>query len=215
MPSEMASSKNFGVRKREAIGIVKSMVEVECPRQVSCADLLILAAREAVAMSGGPWIRVPLGRRDSVTTSYELADASLPPSNTGVDGMLHILGEKGMTVEESEGEHAAEMDPGFEAFLKLSCPQGSLTSNSSFVGNDLTDFVFDNQYYRDTMGGRGVLKIDAYMAMDPRTAPIMAHFANNKDDFYQAFISAFVKLSSTGVLTGNQGVVRKSCNAID
>lgn len=99
---EMHSSKNFGIIKRELISIVKSMVEAQCPQQVSCADILILAAREAVAMTGGPWIEVPLGRRDSSTTpSYELADAMLPSPTTGVDEMLEIFSKKGMTLEES------------------------------------------------------------------------------------------------------------------
>nr|POE81013.1 peroxidase 29 [Quercus suber] len=100
--SEMASVRNFGIRKRELISIVKSMVEAACPQKVSCADILILAAREAVAMSGGPHIEVPLGRKDSFTTpSYQQADAWVPPATTGVDDMLHIFTSKGMTIQES------------------------------------------------------------------------------------------------------------------
>ncbi|XVF28201.1 hypothetical protein REPUB_Repub15cG0008600 [Reevesia pubescens] len=37
---EMGSAKNFGIRKRELISTVKSMVEAHCPQQVSCADIL-------------------------------------------------------------------------------------------------------------------------------------------------------------------------------
>jgi peroxidase len=98
----MTSVKNFGIRKRELISILKSMVEASCPQQVSCADLLILAAREAVAMSGGPRIKVPLGRRDSsIAPSYELADALIPPATIGVNDTLHLFTSKGMTIEES------------------------------------------------------------------------------------------------------------------
>lgn len=65
------------------------MVEAQCPKQVSCADILVLAAREAVALSGGPRIKVPLGRRDSPQIpTYELADAFLPPATAGVTDML-------------------------------------------------------------------------------------------------------------------------------
>ena len=103
MSSEMASVRNFKIRKRELINIVKSTVEAACPRQVSCADILILAAREAVAMSGGPHKEVPLGRKDSFTApSYQQADAWIPPATTtGVDDMLHIFTSKGMTIQES------------------------------------------------------------------------------------------------------------------
>lgn len=102
MSSEMAAGKNFGIRKRESINILKSMVDLECPQQVSCADILVLAGREAVVMSGGPQIIVPLGRRDSpVAPSYKLADSLLPSAAIGVDGMLQLFAKKGMTVEES------------------------------------------------------------------------------------------------------------------
>lgn len=100
--SEMRSRKNFGIRHRESVSMLKSMVEAKCPQQVSCADILILAARDAVAVSGGPHIKVPLGRKDSLLIpSYKLADSLIPPSTIGVDGMLQIFAKKGMTVEES------------------------------------------------------------------------------------------------------------------
>lgn len=78
------------------------MVEAACPLKVSCADILVLAAREAVTLSLGPRIAVPLGRRDSsVAPSSKVADALLPPVSIGVDGMLRLFAGKGMTVEES------------------------------------------------------------------------------------------------------------------
>lgn len=102
LSSEMASMKNFGIRRRKTIGLLKSMVEAACPNQVSCADILILAAREAVVTSGGPHIKVPLGRRDSsLSPSYQLANALLPLSTIGVQEMLQIFTNKGMSIEES------------------------------------------------------------------------------------------------------------------
>lgn len=98
----MRSSKNFGIRKREAVNLLKSVVEGQCPQQVSCADILILAAREAISLSGGPRIDVPLGRRDSSKPpNSSLADSSLPPPNMGVDDMLHLFAQKGLSIEES------------------------------------------------------------------------------------------------------------------
>ncbi|XP_058076715.1 peroxidase 29 [Magnolia sinica] len=236
--SEMASAKNFGIRGRESIGIIKSMVEKECPQTVSCSDILVLAARDAVASSGGPQIRVPLGRRDAITSSYHLADASLPLSTTGVDEMLRIFTAKGMSVEESVAilgahtigithcinvidsldrpkSHNRRTESHFQSFLKFSCPKAIPAAKSFFVGNDLTNFAFDNQYYRDTISGRGNLRIDSDMTTDPRTAPIVACFAVDQAYFFQSFTSAFLKLSSYSVLTGNQGGVHRSCNRVD
>ncbi|KAK1385568.1 Peroxidase [Heracleum sosnowskyi] len=194
----------------------------------------ILAAREAVALSLGPYISVPLGRRDSsVAPSSEVADALLPPGTIGVDGMLQLFAGKGMTVEESVaimGAHTlgvthcvnildrlagdTNMSPAFEALLRLSCPFGSFTPNTSFVLNDPTTLLFDNHYYWNTLRGHGVLKIDADLATNPITSPFVQQFAANQGEFYRAFSSAFVKLSSYGVLTGEQGMIRRSCNKI-
>ena len=66
-----------------------------------------------------------------------------------------------------EGDKAQEMEPRFEAFLRLNCPKWSLTSNLTFVLNDPTTFIFDNLYYMNAMGGRGVLRIDVEMVLDP------------------------------------------------
>ncbi|KAL1832598.1 hypothetical protein ACET3Z_002249 [Daucus carota] len=232
---EIISSKNFGVRKLEHINYIKSMVEAACPSKVSCADILVLAAREAVALSLGPRIPVPLGRRDStVAPSNKAADTLLPPVSINVDGMLQLFAGKGMTVEEAVaimGAHSLgvthcvnildrlarvdkNMSPGFEVSLRLSCPFGSLTPNTSFVLNDPTTLMFDNHYYWSTLRGRGVLKIDADLATDPRTLPFVQRFAANEGEFFRAFSSAFVKLSSYGVLTGKQGMIRRSCNRI-
>lgn len=237
-PLEITSSKNYGIRKREAISMIKYMVEEECPQQVSCADILILAARDAVVLSGGPHIKVPLGRRDSYSSpSYKVADSSLPSPNIGVGGMLRVFASKGMNIEESVaimGAHtigvthcfnilsrlykpnqkdkmANRMEPGFALLLRLTCPQQSLTTNITFVVNDATSFLFDNHYYKHSMVGRGVLRIDADMSSDARTARIVSRFANNEDAFFRAFSSAFVKLSSYRVLTGSDGVVREYC----
>ncbi|KAK6913681.1 hem peroxidase [Dillenia turbinata] len=238
---EMASSRNLAIQKREAINAIKTMTEMTCPGQVSCADIVILAAREAVSMSGGPRIRVPLGRRDSKISSYRLADASLPHPNAGVSDVLTIFAKKGMTIEESVAilgahtlgvthcfnvldrlnrlqggsESVRDINGGFLLFLRLSCPQMSLNSNMSFVPNDPSMFAFDNQYYAMAMSGRGVLRVDAEMASDRRTARVMSHFSVNQDAFFRAFSSAFVKLSASGVLTGNQGVIRRTCNLLD
>ncbi|XP_068664272.1 peroxidase 29-like [Aristolochia californica] len=237
--SEMSSDKNFGIRRRDAIGIIKSVVEAKCPGKVSCADLLVLAAREAVSMSGGPSIRVPLGRRDALTARSELADALLPPATTGADGMLGIFTDKGMTVEESvallgahtigvthcininmnyEGqpeEQIGGMGSHFQKFLKLSCRKTGSLAKTAFLTNDLTNLVFDNQYFRDTVDGKGVLRVDAEISRNPRTAPIVAQFAEDQNYFFEVFTSAFVKLSSSGVLTGDQGRVVRTCNGID
>ncbi|KAJ0017850.1 hypothetical protein Pint_09836 [Pistacia integerrima] len=159
--SEMVSSKNFGVRHREKIQHIKTILEAVCPGQVSCADIIALAAREAVSVSGGPQIQIPLGRKDSTTCNHQQANTHLPSSGITVDQLLPIFSSKGMNLKES--------------------------------------------YYRDILMGKGLFGVDSSLSRDPRTAAIVHKFAYDKNYFFQAFSSAFVKLSSTNVLTNAKG----------
>ncbi|VVA97942.1 unnamed protein product [Arabis nemorensis] len=240
--TEIDSVKNFGIRKRDLISGIKTSLETECPKQVSCSDIIILAAREAVALTGGPLIPVPLGRKDSLSTpSKHVADSDLPPSTADVDSILSLFGGKGMTVEESVaimGSHtlgvthcnnvlsrfdnanatSENMDPHFQTFLRVVCPEfspSSKTAEATFVPNDQTSLIFDTAYYDDAIAGRGNLIIDSEIGADPRTRPYVEAFAANQDRFFNAFSSAFVKLSSYKVLTGNNGVVRSVCDKVD
>uniref|UniRef100_A0A2K2AN58 peroxidase n=1 Tax=Populus trichocarpa TaxID=3694 RepID=A0A2K2AN58_POPTR len=99
--SELFSSKNLGIRKQEAIGYIKSVLEAECPGQVSCADIIVLAAKESVDFSGGPRIQIPLGRKDSTTSNNKQSDDLLPSPAVTVDELLHIFMSKGMDLEVS------------------------------------------------------------------------------------------------------------------
>ncbi|ERN05480.1 hypothetical protein AMTRI_Chr12g234730 [Amborella trichopoda] len=234
--SEMLSGRNFGIRRREAIDMVKRVVEAECPTQVSCADLIILAARESVAFAGGPRIRVPLGRRDSTTASNRRADTYIPSSTVSVDNMLRIFMSKGMTMDEAIailGGHTLGVShcinvvnrlyPSYESeklgafgiYLRLNCPTMAPLTNLTFIPNDLTPFVFDNHYYKDLKAGRGLLSIDSSISTDPRTAPIVDRFSRDSDYFFFTFSSAFVKLSTVGVPTGKQGQIRNQCSQLN
>ncbi|MCL7046551.1 hypothetical protein MKW94_000395 [Papaver nudicaule] len=239
--SEMVSSKNFMIRNRELIGVIKSVLESECPGQVSCADIIALAAKESVAFTGGPLIQVPLGRKDSTSSSSRQADISLPSPQVSVDQMLQIFKSKGMNLEESVamlGAHTLGvghcvnivdrlynpkytkndasgnnvLEKGYEAILRMQCPTKIPLTNLTFVANDITPLSFDNQYYQDIIYGRGLFGIDSSISKDPRTSPVVKSFADDQNLFFQVFASAFVKLSSTNVLTGNLGQIRSDCS---
>ncbi|KAL2339218.1 hypothetical protein Fmac_013664 [Flemingia macrophylla] len=235
--SEMISSRNFGIRNRESISHIKSILEEECPGQVSCADIIVLAAKESVLLSGGPNIEIPLGRKDSRTYSVLEADAKLPSPTITVDEFISIFVSKGMNIEESVsilGAHTLgvghclnivgrlydsrqrdKMDFGFEASLRLACPTEIPLTNLTVVPNDMTPVIFDNQYYRDIIAGRSLFGIDSSISRDLRTAPFVIRFAMDQNYFFKAFSSAFVKLSLNNVLTDVLGDVLRHCNQLN
>ncbi|OMO76910.1 Plant peroxidase [Corchorus capsularis] len=235
--SEMVSGKNFGIRKRETIEQIKYILEAECPGQVSCADIIALAAKESVALSGGPNIQIPLGRKDSITCSRRAAETHLPSPDITVDQLLKIFMSKGLNMEESVailgghtlgGGHCInivgrlydrqrndQINPGFEALLRFHCPTNFPLTNLTVVPNDKTPLTFDNQYFRDVLIGKGLFAIDSSISRDPRTSPIVRKFAADVNYFFHVFSSAFVKLSSANVLTKGKGEVRRRCNQVN
>ncbi|KAF6173250.1 hypothetical protein GIB67_026945 [Kingdonia uniflora] len=235
--TEIGSLRNFGIRKRESLSQIKTILEMECPGTVSCADIIALAAKESVFYSGGPDIRIPLGRRDSTNSSYQQADVHLPSSQISVDELLELFMAKGMNVEESVailGAHTLgvghclsivrrlydpkldmQMDSSFELLLRIKCPTKIPLSNLTFVTNDITPVIFDNQYYHDIIGGKGLFGIDSSISKHSQTAQIVIDFALNENYFFKVFSSAFVKLLSSNVLTGKYGEIRNECNKIN
>ncbi|KAK7856262.1 peroxidase 59 [Quercus suber] len=58
---------------------LKFAVESECPDVISCADILAIAARDSVVITGGPAWTVLLGRRDGfVSIDKKATDDALP-----------------------------------------------------------------------------------------------------------------------------------------
>ncbi|KAJ7524976.1 hypothetical protein O6H91_17G030600 [Diphasiastrum complanatum] len=236
--SEQRSDRNFGIRRLDFIDRIKASLEAVCPGIVSCADIIILVARDSISLTGGPRFPVQTGRRDSLTASNIAADASIPPASVSINNFLSTFQSKGMTVEESVailGAHTIGVghcvnivdrlypttDPRlgalFSAQLRLQCPTGSpqTLNNNTVINNDLTNVIFDNQYFRDVMNGRGLFTIDAELGQDSRTSAAVAQFAQNQQLFFSTFISAFNKLAATNVLTSNNGQIRRNCHVVN
>ncbi|KAH7420432.1 hypothetical protein KP509_13G007500 [Ceratopteris richardii] len=230
--AELQAPANLGIRRLDIIDNAKQQVEAQCPGTVSCADILAMVARDAVAFAGGPDIRIPLGRLDGFDTSANLAQSTLPPPSSSADNVLALFGGMGMDPEESVailGSHTLGVahctnfadrlypvpDPRLTVLmasaLQARCPAGAF-SNDATANLDTSAVTFDNSYFSNLVNGRGLLDVDANLATDPATASIVLNFANNQDAFFAAFSSAFVKLTSFRVLSGPQGEVRLNCH---
>lgn len=229
--AELESGANLGVRRLDFIDNVKARLEAACPQTVSCADIIAMAARDAVALNGGPDIAIPLGRLDGFQASSSAAESSLPPATISVSSMLSLFGVMGMNAAESVailGAHTLGVahctnfanrlypvrDPNlgllFANTLKARCPR-RFPSNA-FAALDTSNLRFDNSYFRNVMNGRGLLTIDSELGLDPRTGPVVQNYAANPSAFFANFASAFIKLTAFNVLSGNRGEVRTNCH---
>ena len=82
---------------------------------------------------------------------------------------------------------------------------------TGIVPTDLTNLWFDNQYFRDVRDGRGLFKVDANLVSDPRTRRVVQQFASSEEKFFAVFASAYFKMVTAKVLTGDSGNVRVDC----
>ncbi|KAK7380524.1 hypothetical protein VNO78_33037 [Psophocarpus tetragonolobus] len=233
-PGERDSPLNRGIAHRalQTIDDIREAVHSECGRVVSCADITVLAARDAVFLSGGPDFAVPLGRRDSLNFSMEEANnLPLPYNITNVT--LKTFASKNLDVTDVVallGAHTIgrahchtfynrlslldpNMDKTLAKILNSTCP--TTYSRNTFHLDIRTPKVFDNKYYVNLMNHQGLFTCDQDLFIDKRTKGLVEAFALNQTLFFNKFVDGFIRMSQLDVLTGNQGEVRAKCNLIN
>ncbi|XP_042488308.1 peroxidase 60-like [Macadamia integrifolia] len=239
--SEKTSGTNSNVRGFQLIDIIKAALEKACPGVVSCADIIVLATRDAVNMAGGERYIVPTGRRDGFISLSDNVD--IPPPEISVTDAIAFFAQKGLNTLDMvhlfgahtvgvthcsfildrlfdlQGQRGGKpdptMDPRLSAVLKRRCPlKASVDSPVNLDQNLRSANIVDNSFYKEILIKRGILQIDQELALDRRTRPIVVGLANGTT-FPAQFGSAMIKMGSIGVLTGRQGEIRKSCRAVN
>ncbi|RWV85687.1 hypothetical protein BHE74_00052251 [Ensete ventricosum] len=97
--AEKDSPANLSLRGYEVIDQAKQMLENQCPGVVSCADIVALAARDAVFISGGPYYDVANGRKDGRRSRIE-DTINLPPPTLNSTGLIQTFARHGFTIQD-------------------------------------------------------------------------------------------------------------------
>ncbi|KAM3742955.1 hypothetical protein ACB098_07G107600 [Castanea mollissima] len=230
------------LRGFEVIDNIKADVERYCPSTVSCADILTLAASEAVHRVGGPYWRVPLGRRDGTTANEMDANTQLPSPVEPLQNITAKFISKGLDLKDVvvlSGGHtigfaqcftfkgrlfnfkgSGKPDPSLDSSslsnLQSKCPNSD-ASNSNLVPLDSASTDrFDNSYYTNLKSKTGLLESDQALMGDPQTAALVNFYSTmNQNYFYNDFSASMVKLGNVGVLTGQNGQIRKKCEFVN
>ncbi|CAD5172786.1 peroxidase 18-like [Musa acuminata AAA Group] len=216
----------------------KRLLEFWCPGTVSCADILVLAARDAVELTGGPSVVVPLGRRDGAVSSAASVRPNMVDTTFTVDQLAQRFSSKGLSMDDLvilSGAHTigsahctafsdrfnqlsdgtmvpadASLERNYAMQLARKCPAGA--SDSVTTSNDpVTPSLFDNQYYGNLLAKKGLLQSDSVLVADARTKSTVEALSRSQDAFFASWAKSFVKLSTIGVKTGNEGAIRFLC----
>ncbi|KAF2301278.1 hypothetical protein GH714_022330 [Hevea brasiliensis] len=95
------STPNLNLKGFDIIDIIKSHLEEVCPGVVSCADIVVLAAREGVVQTGGPFYPVFTGRRDATHSFPDKATSELPSPQAHLPETLASFASKGFDERET------------------------------------------------------------------------------------------------------------------
>ncbi|KAM0849447.1 hypothetical protein ACQ4PT_053727 [Festuca glaucescens] len=225
----------------EVVDEIKAALEAACPRTVSCADVLALAARDSTVVTGGPGWIVPLGRRDSLGASIQGSNNDIPaPNNTlptiitkfklqGLDTVdlvallgSHTIGNARCTSfrqrlynQTGNGLPDFTLDPAAAAILRPGCPRSGGDQNLFFLDH-VTPFKFDNQYYKNLLLRQGLLSSDEVLLTgSPATAGLVKLYAANQGIFFKHFAQSMVKMGNVSPLTGGKGEIRSNCRRVN
>ncbi|PKI38039.1 hypothetical protein CRG98_041569 [Punica granatum] len=237
--SERKALQNSGLGGFSLIDKIKTVLEQRCPGVVSCADILNLATRDAAHLAGAPSYPVFTGRRDGPRTTA--ASVDLPsPSISWQQALAHFQ-SKGLDVLDlatllgahstgmtrcryitdrlynfnGTGKPDPDMDPDFRAKMSKLCPPRSKGQPDPLV--DLTPgsyYNFSSLYYSQIQSRRAVLHLDNDLLRGNDTQQIVEEFARSDEgfeDFRRSFALSMSRMGSIGVLTGNQGEIRRNC----
>lgn len=92
------------------------------------------------------------------------------------------------------------------------CPADA--SPSKTVENDPeTSFVFDNRYYQNLLAHKGLFQSDSVLFADSRTKGKVESFADDQSSFFDSWSQSFLKLTSIGAKTDEEGEIRTSCSS--
>ncbi|KAK3028335.1 hypothetical protein RJ639_037797 [Escallonia herrerae] len=110
--SEKESPPNESLKGYDLIDIIKSELEEACPGVVSCADIVVMAARESVVLAGGPFYPLYTGRRDSNVSYPEIATYELPSPQDDLPKTITSFASRGFDERETVsllGAHSTGM----------------------------------------------------------------------------------------------------------
>ncbi|CAN6553731.1 unnamed protein product [Malus baccata var. baccata] len=218
--SERRAFASRTLRGFEVIDDIKAELERQCPKTVSCADILTAATRDATIIAGGPFWEVPFGRKDGKISILKEADM-VPQGQENITQLINFFQARGLNMLDlhrlSNFNGTRKPDPSLNSmylnnFLKKKCK-----NDLDLVYLDaITPKTFDPMYYSNLNKKLGLLSTDQLLKSDKRTGPFVTALASQPSLFESQFSVSMVKLGNVQVLTRpNEGEIRVNCNFVN
>ncbi|XP_076957740.1 peroxidase 43-like [Bidens hawaiensis] len=242
--SEKGAFGHQGVQGHEIIENAKTKLETVCPGVVSCADIVAMAARDAVAFSQGPIYQVETGRKDGLVSNMDLADR-MPDVRDSIEVLKQKFIEKGLNDKDlvilsaahtigstacffmedrlynfaSSGGPDPSINPRLMPELSSACPKNGDVNARLPIDHGSED-TFDIQILENIRNGFAVLQSDAKLMDDPTTRGIVDSYFGvlaplTGPSFEEDFVTSIVRMGRIGVKTGSSGNIRRVCKSFN
>ncbi|KAJ8760051.1 hypothetical protein K2173_010907 [Erythroxylum novogranatense] len=227
----------------EVVDDMKSAVESQCSGVVSCADILAIAARDSVLLSGGPKWKVLLGRRDSLVANQTGAANGLPGPFDSLNLITSKFAAVGLNITDVvslSGSHTigqarcatfsnrlfnfsgtgapdTTMQTSMVSDLQNLCRNGDGNATAVLDLNSID--LFDNHYFQNLLNNKGVLSSDQILFSSDEalstTRGLVQSFSSNQNLFFDSFANSMIKMGSISPLTGSSGQIRRNCRVVN
>ncbi|KAF5202582.1 Peroxidase [Thalictrum thalictroides] len=230
-----ARPNNPSLQGFDVINKIKAALEKQCPKVVSCADILAYAARESVKLTG-KYMHYPVrgGRKDGVVSREAEALQNLPPPFANVDTLIKMFAAKNLTLEEMVtlsgghsigGSFCSSISRRYDNFNNTGKPDPTLNSDlaavlrkqcasltNRVVMDTITPTGLDNKYYTGLLQNKGLFTSDATLLTNNKTLKEVKRNVFIPSDWEKKFAKAMIKMGEIEVLTGDEGQIRVKCN---
>ncbi|XP_031129593.1 anionic peroxidase-like [Ipomoea triloba] len=226
---QTAGGNNNSVRGFEVIQQAKENVKAKCPYiQVSCADILSIAARDSFQRFTGETYTVTLGRLDARTANLTGANTQLVGPNEELASQVEKFAAKGFTETELVallGVHTVGfsrcpllcvpifINPARASTLQCNCPVSP--DDTGLVGLDPTPLTWDQSFYSDVANGQGLLFSDNELMNSNTTSAAVRRYRDEMDAFLADFAAAMVKMSLLPPSPGVELEIRDVCSEVN
>ncbi|KAL5567299.1 hypothetical protein UlMin_030463 [Ulmus minor] len=190
------------VRGFEVIDTIKSAVESECSGVVSCADILTLAAKDSVLLSGRPTWKVLLGRRDGLVANQTGAGSLLSSPFENLTNIITKFTNQGLNIKDVVALSDTTLEASMLSDLQNTCPMNGDGNNTVVLDRNSAD-LFDNHYFKNLL------------AAATTTKSLVESYSNNPSLFLDDFINSMIKMGNISPLTGSAGEIRKNCSVFN
>ncbi|KAK3184904.1 hypothetical protein Dsin_032190 [Dipteronia sinensis] len=219
-----------GVEGFEVIERAKVLLEDECGRVVSCADIVAMAARDAIALSNGPAYDVPTGRRDGEVSNVSLAN-DMPDVSDSIQQLRTKFFLKGLLDKDlvllsgiyfslplslayACGGSDPAINPRFLSELKSLYPENGHVNVRLSIDRG-SERTFDKQILQNIKDGFAVLESDSKLNDDIVTKSVIDSYVGFLNpilgpSFEADFVESIVKMGQIGVKTAFGDMSNKS-----